>query len=294
VLSERPDEQRPPMWAQHRPRRARTDAPAESKLVGPLRAATELVPGIRSGLWEIVRSTEANPIDATPFQAPPTMLNVAISGSRRFAAQSYALERFKAIGKARGATVNDVALAACAGALRGYLLSRSALPDKPLIAMVPVSVRAADSESGNEVGLLLANLATHVADPFERLGLIIESTRVAKERLARMSRREQMARAIAMSSPLGPSMLSGHARRRPIFNLVISNVPGPRVPLYLDGMRLDETYPVSIPTDYMALNITIHSNCDLLCFGFIACRRSVPALQRMLDHLDESLHALEG
>jgi diacylglycerol O-acyltransferase len=109
-----------------------------------------------------------------------------------------------------------------------------------------------------------------------------------------MSRLERVAHAAAMSAPMGASMLTGHARRRPIYNVVISNVPGPKDTLYLDGMRLDETYPVSIPVDYLALNITIAGYAGRLGFGFVACRRSVPALQRMLDHTDESLAELEA
>src|SRR5262249_9562169 len=155
--------------------------------------------------------------------------------------------RFKAIGKATGATVNDVTLAVCAGALRNYLIAHNALPDQPLIAMVPVSIRTADIEGGNQVSILLANLATHIEDPLERLRQIIESTTHAKGKLAKMTRLERLAHAAGMSAPMGASMVTGHAKRRPIYNVVISNVPGPRQTLYLEGMRLDESYPVSIP-----------------------------------------------
>jgi diacylglycerol O-acyltransferase len=303
AFTETPEEQRPPIWAIEPPRRRASGASsapiagAGGGLVAPLlaalRASAEIVPGIGSGLWEIVR-TAATASDAQPFQAPPTLFNVPISGSRRFAAQSYSLARLRAIGKAAGATVNDVTLAVCAGALRRYLQAHDALPDRPLTAMVPVSVRAADEEGGNRVTMLLANLATDVADPGERLRRIVASTTTAKERMARMTRLEQVAHAAAMGAPIGPSILTGHARRRPIFNVVISNVPGPRRTLYMNGLRLDEAYPLSIPIDYLALNITISGYCDQLGFGYTACRRSVPGLQRMLDHTDEALAELEG
>jgi diacylglycerol O-acyltransferase len=221
------------------------------------------------------------------------MFNVRISGSRRFAAQSFSLERFKAIGKAAAATINDVTLAVCAGTLRRYLVAHSALPDKPLIAMVPVSVRAEGQDGGNQISILLANLGTHLDDPLERVKLIVESTTLAKDRLAKMHRLERVAHAAAMSAPMGPSMVTGHARKHPIYNVVISNVPGPKHTLYLDGMRLDESYPLSIPVDYLALNITITGYGDELGFGYIACRRSVPALQRMLDYTDEAIQELE-
>ena len=145
VLSEDPNERRPPLWAQERP--PRPPRPDDDEMPHPglmermLRAGAEIVPGLQSGLREIVRAADAGHADAQPFHAPPTMFNVRISGSRRFAAQSYALDRIKGIGKATGATVNDITLAICSGALRRYLTAHDALPDKPLIAMVPVSVR---------------------------------------------------------------------------------------------------------------------------------------------------------
>jgi diacylglycerol O-acyltransferase len=298
VLSDAAADVRPPLWAQDRPRgeRAAPDPapqPARGFLERALAKGAEIFPGLQSGFRELVRAPEPESPLAQPFQAPPTMFNVRISGSRRFAAQSYELARFKAVGKQSGATVNDITLAVCAGALRGYLAQHGALPDRPLVAMVPVSVRSEGQDGGNQISVLLANLATHLADPLDRLHAIVESTRSAKERLAAMSPLERVAHAAAMSAPLAPSMLTGHARRRPHCNVVISNVPGPTHTLYLDGMRLDESYPVSIPVDYLALNITITSYAGQLGFGYIACRKSVPAMQRILDHTDEALTELE-
>ena len=297
TLSADPNVREPPLWARERPPRAPREQHDEHQpglLERALAMGAEIVPGIGSGLRELVRQADSDSLEAQPFHAPPTMFNVRISGSRRFAAQSYDLARVKAIGKAAGATVNDVTLALCAGAMRRYLQMHDALPDKPLIAMVPVSVRSADvGDGGNQVAIMLANLATNVEDPVERLHSIVESTRIAKDRLSKMSRLERVAHAAAMSAPMGPSMVTGYAKRRPIYNVVISNVPGPSETLYLDGMRLDETYPVSIPVEYLALNITITSYAGRLGFGYVACRKSVPALQRMLDHTDESFAELE-
>ncbi len=301
TLSPDPKAEAPPLWARVRPPRPRPAHELEAPVQQPglferaLAVGAEIMPGIQSGLRELVRQVEPETALAAPFHAPPTMFNVRISGSRRFAAQSYELSRFKAVGKAAGATVNDVTLAVCAGAMRKYLQMHDALPDKPLIAMVPVSVRdPAQGDGGNQISILLANLATHLDDPVERLHAIVESTKQAKDRLSKMSRLERVAHAAAMSAPMGASMVTGHAKRRPIYNVVISNVPGPSETLYLDGMRLDETYPVSIPVEYLALNITITSYAGRMGFGFIACRKSVPALQRMLDHTDESLAELES
>ena len=296
LLSPDPLERRPPIWAQTRPKRER---PADEPTVATpglferaLKMGAEIFPGVQSGLRELVRDETI--AHAQPYQAPPTMFNVRISGSRRFAAQSFSLERFQAIGKAASATINDVTLAVCSGTLRRYLLANDALPDRPLTAMVPVSVRDPGQDSGNALSILIANLATNLEDPLERMKLIIESTTLAKDRLGKMSKLERMAHAAAMSAPMGASMVTGYAKRRPIYNVVISNVPGPKQLLFLDGMRLDESYPVSIPVDYLALNITITGYNKELGFGYTACRRSVPALQRMLDYTDESLREFEG
>ncbi|MEO8554314.1 MAG: wax ester/triacylglycerol synthase family O-acyltransferase, partial [Kofleriaceae bacterium] len=289
-------EMKPPIWAQVREKRERPAQAAEEHPPGLLERAlkmgAEIFPGVQSGLRELVRDETL--AHAQPYQAPPTMFNVRISGSRRFAAQSFSLDRFQAIGKAASATVNDVTLAICSGTLRRYLLAHDALPDKPLTAMVPVSVRDPNQDGGNALAILIANLATHLEDPLERLKLIVESTTLAKDRLAKMSKLERVAHAAAMSAPMGASMVTGHAKRRPIYNVVISNVPGPKQKLFLNGMRLDESYPVSIPVDYLALNITITGYNNELGFGYTACRRSVPQLQRMLDYTDEALTELES
>lgn len=299
-LSTTPKEHKPPFWAQTMgqpggTRRHTTPPSWREQLTNVARMGREIVPGIGSGLWDIVRSglDTGDTASALPFQAPPTRFNVEITGSRRFAAQSYSLARFKRIGTATGATVNDVTLAVCAGALRQYLQAHKALPAKPLIAMVPVSLHGQTSAGGNQVSLLLANLATDLADPLARLQRIMQSTGEAKERLGSMARLQKLAHGITSISPMGAGIVTGAARKYPLFNVVISNVPGPTETLYLNGARLDEVYPVSIATHYLALNITISGYGDHLGFGYIACRRSVPALQRMLDYTDDALRELE-
>lgn len=290
---------KPPLWAQslsrHPAGRTKGKAPTLlQQIKGAIRAGGQILPGVGSGLWDIVRAGYAKSgAAALPFQAPATLLNVEISGARRFAAQSYSLARFKRIGQLTHATVNDVTLAICAGALREYLLAQNVLPKKPLVAMVPVSLHGETDAGGNQVALLLANLATDIADPLQRLQRIVRSTRESKDRLTKMSRLQKIAHSIASISPLGVGMVTGTSKKHPIFNLVISNVPGPQDALYLDGSRLDEVYPVSIPTHYLALNITISGYGDRLGFGYTACRRSVPALQRMLDYTQNAIAELE-
>ncbi len=297
-LSRSAEEIKPPLWAQTFPRHPTSKRAAPSpgllaQLANAARAGREILPGIGTGLLDMLRVGQGDGAAALPFQAPPTVFNVEISGSRRFASQSYSLTRFKRIGEATGATVNDVTLAICAGALRKYLQAQHKLPKKPLIAMVPVSLHGETDAGGNQVSLLLANLATHLGDPLKRLARIVQSTREAKDRLRTMPRLQKLAHGITSISPMGPAMLTGTAKQHPLFNLIISNVPGPRETLFLSGARLDEVYPVSIPTQYLALNITISGYGDNLGFGFTACRRSVPALQRMLDYANESIVELE-
>ncbi len=298
-LSPNARQRKAPLWAQDllkRPSSANCAAPPTglmTQLVNVARAGREILPGIGSGLWDAVRGAPAGAAAALPLQAPATPFNVEISGSRRFVAQSYALGRLQRIGEATGATVNDVTLAICAGALRKYLQAHKALPAKPLIAMVPVSLRASADAAGNQVSLLLADLATELRTPLRRLQRIVRSTSEAKQRLKAMPRLQKLAHGLASISLMGPAMLTGSAGKHPRFNVIISNVPGARETLFLDGARLDEVYPVSIPTHYLALNITISGYGDKLGFGFIACRRSVPNVQRMLDYADASILELE-
>lgn len=231
-----------------------------------------------------------------PFEAPRTMFNVPIGGARRTVVRSWPLERIKQVKKATGSTINDVVLTMSAGALRSYLAERDALPDKPLIAMVPMSLRAADDveTNGVKVGAVLCNLGTHVADPLDRLRVVSESMRKSKDVYSSLSSLQTMALSALMVSPIALSLLPGLVPlTNPAFNIVISNVPGPREPMYWNGARLDATYPMSIPFDGQAVNITLTSNAGNLDFGLVGCRRSVPELPRLLDHLETALSELE-
>jgi WS/DGAT/MGAT family acyltransferase len=232
-----------------------------------------------------------------PFQAPRTIFNVQITGARRFAAQKWDLDRIKAVRKATGATLNDVVLAMCSGALRRYLLQLDALPDRPLIAMVPVSLRGKQKKSeasGNSVGAILVNLGTHLADPAERFHAIQESAQIAKRSLAELSPLQILALSGLTMAPLAFAPIPGVVKLTPPpFNLIISNVPGAQRPLYWNGAKLQGMYPLSIPYDGQALNITITSYAGALNFGLTGCRRNVPHLQRLLTYLEESLVELE-
>lgn len=231
-----------------------------------------------------------------PFGAPKTMLNVKIGGARRCAAQSWSLDRIKSVKNAAGVTVNDVVLAMCSGALRYYLLEQNALPDTPLIAMVPVSLRTEDEADagGNLVGAILCNLGTDADDPAQRLLTISESMRSNKTVFSQLPRFQALALSAVNTSALALAAVPGWVTSTsPPFNIIISNVPGPTQPIYYGGARLAGNYPLSIALDGQALNITLASNAGNLDFGLVGCRRSVPHLQRLLTHLESSLKDLE-
>lgn len=231
-----------------------------------------------------------------PFGAPRTMFNVKIGGARRCAAQSWSVDRIKSVKRAAGVTLNDVVLAMCSGALRYYLLEQDALPDTPLVAMVPVSLRREDEADagGNLVGAILCNLATDADDPAQRLQAVSESMRNNKKVFSELPRVQALALSAMNMGSLALAAVPGWVNSTsPPFNLVISNVPGPQEQLYCGGARLDGNYPLSAILDGQALNITLVSNAGNLDFGLVGCRRSVPHLQRLLAHLESSLKDLE-
>ncbi len=230
-----------------------------------------------------------------PFRhVPRTSINSRVSGSRRFVAQSWSLDRVKAVSKAVDGTINDVVLAMCSGALRRYLLVHDDLPKHSLRAMVPVSVRAADDfESSNAVSFITANLGTKFPDPEDRLRAIMESTRAGKAVLDGLTATEATLFAGLSQMPLFVSNLFGVAELFPAFSTTISNVPGPKKQLYWNGAPLIGMYPASAIFHGFALNITLISYRGSLDFGIMACRRSVPQVQRLIDYLDEALVELE-
>jgi WS/DGAT/MGAT family acyltransferase len=306
-LSPDPDARDLPLPYARQPRRPRTAdgdddgglAEALTGLAGTVGSALSDVAGLTPRLLGIAVGALRDQASATlPGQAPRSMLNVPITGSRRFAADDWELARIRAVGKKAGCTINDVILAMCAHALRDYLLEQDALPDAPLVAMTPVSLRTSDEEddgeAGNAVGAVLVSLGTEIGDPEARLLAIRASSGQAKAALSGLSQLQVTALSAAVLSPLLINQVLGaHSVLRPAFNLVISNVPGPQCPLYWNGARLDGMYPLSIPLAGQALNITITSYNGRAHFGLTGDRRSLPHMQRLLIGLDEGLAALE-
>jgi diacylglycerol O-acyltransferase len=300
MLTDDPDERDMNAFWSPRERRPRGDRPAETRR-SPLQGALSIagdVAGLAPALARTIGRGLNEQSGNVSFSAPKTMFNVPVTGARRFAAQSWPMARIRQVGKAADATVNDVVLTMCSGALRTYLQNEDALPEAPLIAMVPVSLHGEEDGGGdgggNAVGAVMCNLGTHLDDPADRLATVHQSMLDGKEAMRGMSQLQVLAMSALGLSPLAVyPLLRLDGKARPPFNLVISNVPGPRKPMYWNGARLDGLYPLSIVLDGQALNITVTSYSDEIAFGLTGCRRSVPHLQRLLTYLESELSALE-
>ncbi|MGO3888237.1 MAG: WS/DGAT/MGAT family O-acyltransferase [Psychrobacter sp.] len=227
------------------------------------------------------------------FDAPMSILNKRISASRRIAAQSYDIQRFNDIAQRLQISKNDVVLAVCAGALRRYLISMDALPSKPLIAFVPMSLRTDNSISGNQVSFVLANLGTHVNDPLRRIELIHRSMNNSKRRFRRMNQAQVINYSVIAYAWEGINLATGLFPKKQAFNLIISNVAGSKKPLYWNGARLQSLYPASIVFNGQAMNITLASYLDKIEFGIAACSKALPHVQDMLELIEKELTLLE-
>jgi diacylglycerol O-acyltransferase / wax synthase len=263
-------------------------------------AANQLRGSLRGPLGSVLnlgreRSPETEVSGPLPrLSAPPTPFNAPITSRRQFAFASTSLESVKAIKRAVGASVNDVVMAVCSGGLRTWLEDHDALPDAPLTAMIPVSIRTGDEVERwtNRVSAIFATLPTDEPDPLERVRRVNESMGDAKALFNAVP-----ADALTDFAAFPPPAVFSRAMRlatrvRMPVNLVISNVPGPREPLYAAGAELLHYYPVSTIIDGQGLNITVQSYRDTLDFGLVAARDLVPDLTSMLDAILDDLVAL--
>jgi diacylglycerol O-acyltransferase / wax synthase len=230
--------------------------------------------------------------------APATPFNASITNQRAFACASLPLADVKAIGRGLDASINDMVLWLCATALREYLKEGRELPERTLVAGVPISLRAeGDTSSNNQVSGTLIDLATQVADPMARLVAIRAGTRAMKAEMG-VFRDLLPTDFPSLGSPWllsGLASLYGRSRmahRLRVANVVISNVPGPQVPLYLAGARMTGMYPLSIVVHGIGLNITVQSYLGQLCFGLISCRRAAPDVHELTVQLHAALAAL--
>ncbi|MEM6397569.1 MAG: wax ester/triacylglycerol synthase family O-acyltransferase [Bacteroidota bacterium] len=240
-------------------------------------------------------------LPTAPFSAPNTPLNGIISAQRKWNTAILSLDRVKALKNAMGTTLNDVILAICAGALRRYLLEKDELPIKPLVGMVPISTRQASDgdQSGNQISSMLVQLATNIEDPVERLETIHENTlrgktyneAIGAKTLARMS--EVLPFGVASQAARLYSRFNIAEMHKPVFNVTITNVPGPQFPLYLNGHKLLAIMGMAPIFDGMGLIITVFSYDGLITLSPTSDAKTMPDIDVFSRYLRESANELE-
>jgi len=291
----------PPTWAQERKRKPRSGvAPSgtmgvlPSALLGQAQALPSLLRGL-AGSAKAAIGLKDNPDFASLAEAPRTIFNTAITPQRRVATQSTSMARMKAIGEAAGGSINDVLLAACSGAMRRYLAEIDKLPKKSLICSIPVALpRDANQAGGNAISFANVKMGTDVADVRERFDVIRRSSAAGRDYLKQMSGTALIDYTVLISSPQMLTRVPGMSGRvPPIYNVIISNVPGPRSKLYFMGAEMEAYYPISALAHGQALNITVMSYAGGLYFGFTACHERVPHVQRLAVYTGEALDELE-
>jgi diacylglycerol O-acyltransferase len=230
---------------------------------------------------------------------PSTPLNAAITAHRRFAYGSLPLDEVKTVKNVFDMTVNDVVMALCTTALRRWLLDHDGLPDQPIVVAVPVSIRGEDlmGANGNQISVMLAELPTQLADPGARLEAVREAMAAAKDQFDAVP--ASILQDVSAAIPTALNGLAARAVFRMVtmgafpFNLFVSNIPGPQIPLYVGGARVLGVYPASAITDLTgALNITLFSYDGALDFGLIACRELVPDVWNLVGYLRDALDEL--
>ena len=273
-----------------------------------VRVVTDLarsIPGIANAVGPLLaqrlpgNDTDGDVLPTVGLHAPGTPFNAPVSPHRKWAFTDLPLAEVKSLRAGTDLTVNDVVMTLCAGALRRWLDLHQVLPAAPLVAAVPVSVRATGQEGtlGNKVSMMLAPLPTNLSDPRERLEAMHEAMRAAKEQhgaipAGLLADVTQFAMPVLANQAWRLSAKLRLMERVNPFNLFISNVPGPNVPLYFAGAKLLAYYPVSALVDGQGLNITVMSYRGNLYFGLIACRQLIPDLDVMAGFLHDELEAL--
>ncbi len=259
-----------------------------------LRPAKNEEPETGAGGLELAGSPEKN-----RWFAPKTPINVSITNQRAFSSLSFPLDGIKHIAKGNGVTLNDVVMAICSGALRRYLADLNCVPDQPLLAGVPVSLReAGNTDMNTQASMMRISLCSTIADPLERLHAINRASKAAKAASASMNSvmpTDFPSLGVpwilsSVAALFGRSKLANNMP--PIANVAISNVAGPKMALYLAGAKMLTYYPVSIVTHSLALNVTVQSYNGSLDFGLIACRKAMPDLPELARYMQKSYDEL--
>jgi diacylglycerol O-acyltransferase / wax synthase len=271
---------------------------ADSGLVGSALGTARDAAAALTGLGRAAVDLGRAAIDDRPLQAPYRSPNSALQhhlgGQRRFATQRFELDLIKSLAKAGGCTINDLVLYLSGSALRRYLAEHDHIPERPLTAGIPVNLREADDQSmGTAVGMMVAELGTNIADPWDRLEAIKESTDAAKKHLREVPPAGRSSYTLLINGPYIAGLIAGLGGHAPVpFNVGISNVPGPAQPLYFNGSRLDALFPLSLLLHGNALNITCVSYAGTLNFGFTGARDTLPHLQRLAIYMSDAVEEI--
>lgn len=240
-------------------------------------------------------------LPTAPFTAPPTSINGIISARRKWNATLLSLARVKHLKRVMETTLNDVLLAICAGALRRYFLEKDALPHKPLVAMVPVSTRSKEGGTeGNQISSMLIQLATNIEDPIERLETIHENTIRGKTYQGALGAKTLANMAEAVPFGIANQAAQLYSRfhlselHNPVMNLTITNVPGPSIPMYLSGHKLQSIIGMAPIIDGMGLLITILSYNGEITISSTSDAKSMPDLNNFNRYILESANELEA
>ncbi len=300
-LSTSPDEDVPPMWANEEAavEHAEVRRSIVETLFGSAKRFGRLAMvgpqlnqlALRHGWRLITGSGDDLPV---PFTAPRTVFNRPVTSARAFGVCSVPLDRVKALAHARDVTVNDVILALCDTALRRYMDERDEHPDKPLVAQMPISVRADGGSAGNQVTIALLELASETDDPLERLQEVHEHAGKVKQEYASMGIEAAEAYTIVVQTLMQIGDLAHLSEHfPPLGNILVSNVIGDSRPRYIKGARLLASYPISTIPPGMAMNITVYTYAGELHFGLLTGRRAISDPERVADFIPAAFAELE-
>lgn len=229
----------------------------------------------------------------SPYQTPKSILNQPIDRSRQLAFVTLEKARFERLATHFNTSTNNIALAVCAGALRQYLINQNALPHKPLTTFVPISLRQDNTQTGNQLSFLPANLGTDKDNPLDRLAIINQSIDDGKNRFKNLSPAQVVAYSAVVYGAVMTNLITGIAPYHQGFNVLISNIPAIRHEQYLNGARLAHIYPASVLFNGQAMNITFSNFKETVDFGFTVCPTVLPNAELLPHLLEQSLAELE-
>ncbi|WP_114800976.1 wax ester/triacylglycerol synthase family O-acyltransferase [Moraxella canis] len=300
-LSHSPDEKlSKPIWLRDIRRKGSSFAMDKKSILGHFK---DQILGLKPVYQELksdyqLSQTTSSQTPKTQFisslQAPASILNQRIGTSRHISVMTLKKARFVQIAKQLNVSTNDMILAVCSSAVRAYLISQNALPDAPLIAFVPTSLRKNDTAIGNQISFIPTNLGTDNPDPIMRLMVIHDSMQAGKGRIGRMTQPEFINYTAAHYAWAGVNLATRALPTKQAFNLIISNIPGDDTPLYLSGARLTAMYPASVLLDGQALNISFTNYQDCIDFGITACQAALPNIQSLPSLLEKALDEYES